>query len=672
MIYEAVFSSKMQEINITGLTQWDRGQELKISFPEMPSLFQVHFTYKGSGVAYVVQALTADNSATVAIPDIILTQSCDIIAWLYILDAEGRGRTAGKINLPLIPRAKPEDYADTLPATQTQMIENMILSVNDKVDYYLENGGGTYYPDFVREEAEALSEKVLACQNGNTFSFVAVSDMHYSESDRDTADGIDHLGKAIALLRRKCDIDFGVVLGDFANGSSDTFLAQGREDIKSCGAILHEAFLGMPALYCIGSGDSLMEAYSQNGEILGERALYNLISRHSDAVFPESNREAGYCYRDFEESKIRVICLNGSDFGDTVPTDESQVCQMSTAQLEWLCGALNLSSKSASGDWKIMLCCHYPLFWYDKYQQAVDIINAYTAGGSVSITSGTATVSYSFSGVNDAVIIAHIHGHLHNFKVSTLGKAAIPAICIPNADFWRNNEFGDDASLTDFEKLQYSERMIYSKRAFSGDDTAFCVITVDPAAEKIYAHRYGKGYDRIIGFDGTVEVSDSDTPDITLPDIQELKYYTNLVPTALSPTGQSIYNNVGYREGYRLDTTGWFVAAENFTQTGYIAPCVLGDIIRIKGGQWADVEGSYLVLNSAINTAIYCMTLTGVDDPANGTCYDGGVVTIDTGKVTAADLSLLSGFRVSTIGRCGADLIVTVNEEINGALPRTE
>lgn len=109
---QAVFTSGVDEITVHGLTQWDKGQEIQITLSTLPTEFQVHFGYKGCKEAYAVTAKAKNGIATVAIPNLILQQSKDAVAWIYLLD-DTAGETIKTISLPIEPRPKPSDYVYT-------------------------------------------------------------------------------------------------------------------------------------------------------------------------------------------------------------------------------------------------------------------------------------------------------------------------------------------------------------------------------------------------------------------------------------------------------------------------------------------------------------------------------------------------------------------------------
>ena len=53
---EAIFTAGINEIKVSGLTQWDKGQKITVTCPDITELYQVHFAFKGGTEALVVNA----------------------------------------------------------------------------------------------------------------------------------------------------------------------------------------------------------------------------------------------------------------------------------------------------------------------------------------------------------------------------------------------------------------------------------------------------------------------------------------------------------------------------------------------------------------------------------------------------------------------------------------
>ncbi len=128
---EAIFVSGVNEIKVSGLFQWDRGQMLRITCPDLPAAFQVHFAKRKSKTTIDVQAESAGNVATVAIPDVLLQDYFDLYAYLYF-DEGVIGETVKTIRMPIKARVKPDDYVIDLPQEQQTDAEKLIEKMLDE------------------------------------------------------------------------------------------------------------------------------------------------------------------------------------------------------------------------------------------------------------------------------------------------------------------------------------------------------------------------------------------------------------------------------------------------------------------------------------------------------------------------------------------------------------
>lgn len=128
---EAIFTSGIDEITVVGLYQWDRGQQVKIACPDLPSAFQVHFANRKSKKALVIQAEGSNNVATVTIPDEILREPFEVFAYLYF-DESLTGETAKTIRMPIEKRRKPDDYIIVLPEEQATDAEKIVIKLMDE------------------------------------------------------------------------------------------------------------------------------------------------------------------------------------------------------------------------------------------------------------------------------------------------------------------------------------------------------------------------------------------------------------------------------------------------------------------------------------------------------------------------------------------------------------
>ena len=353
-------------------------------------------------------------------------------------------------------------------------------------------------PDYVKAAALAVASKVRAVQTSESITFVAMSDAHQLDTSADIVAGNMHAGMAAKVLAYALpDLDFCCYLGDYTAGSSTTTLAEGRQHIREINADIDEAFEGIPQLRTLGNHDSLQYSASQNGSVLSAAELYGLVGAYNTGATMGSTTE-GYCYRDFETKKLRVICLNTAE--------ATQKEYVSDTQKLWF--ALALMEVGAKTGWNVLILSHHPLDWGGVCILS-NIVKAYVDGGNIAVGNGK---TVSFSGNNNATILAAIHGHVHCFKAAKLNSIANNAgteygvyrVATPNMCFARNNEYGQNSSA-EYYGIEFGESTTYNKTAGTAQDTAFVVNVVNPSEQKIYSYCYGAGYDREI-FWGTVTV----------------------------------------------------------------------------------------------------------------------------------------------------------------------
>ncbi len=335
-----------------------------------------------------------------------------------------------------------------------------------------------------------IVQKVQAKRQNDSIVFVAASDAHQLESDMDIVGGNLHAGQAMECLSYVIPgIDFCCYLGDYTCGSSTTTIAEGRRHFEDINDDIDGAFRGIPQFRTLGNHDSLRYSEAQNGSILSEAELYQFCgSYNKDNV--NGTALAGYCYRDFDAKKCRVICLN------TAENTEKEF--VSDTQKLWFANALK--AVGAKTGWNVIILSHHPLDWGNVCTPS-NIVNAYDTGTSISI-GGT---SIDFAGSNSAKILAAFHGHTHCFKAAKLNKISsgvgteynVWRVAIPNMCFSRNNEYGKN-NAPEYYGIEFGEDTTYNKTANSVNDTAFVVNVVNPSEDKIYSFCFGAGYDREI------------------------------------------------------------------------------------------------------------------------------------------------------------------------------
>lgn len=158
--------------------------------------------------------------------------------------------------------------------------------------------------------------------------------------------------------------------------------------------------------------------------------------------------------------------------------------------------------------------------------------------------------------------------------------------------------------------------------------------------------------------------------------------YTNQVPLSTDTDG-SIYNGVGYKDNVRLSSSGGVSssAQSGSTTTGFI-PFPYGDatVIRMKGVVWKTVydvvtSGHYYINFYDSSKKFLCYLSVGehanLTHVVTVTRDDNGVETVVWNQSYGTTNSMLQNIRnnaayvrINAYGK-GADMIVTINEEIN-------
>ena len=128
----AQFTEGITEITVSGLYQWDYGQTIEIQCSSLTSSFEVHFANRKCAMAHIRMGTTANT--IIPIPDALLEQPCDIIAWVYCI-GENEGCTIRVIHIPVTPRTKPESDPSIDTTEQTQF-QQMMAQFNQTIEYW--------------------------------------------------------------------------------------------------------------------------------------------------------------------------------------------------------------------------------------------------------------------------------------------------------------------------------------------------------------------------------------------------------------------------------------------------------------------------------------------------------------------------------------------------------
>jgi hypothetical protein len=145
--------------------------------------------------------------------------------------------------------------------------------------------------------------------------------------------------------------------------------------------------------------------------------------------------------------------------------------------------------------------------------------------------------------------------------------------------------------------------------------------------------------------------------------------YTNVLSTSIDTEG-NVYNTVGYKSGYRLNSSGAEASMSGCSVSGFI-PVQAGDIVRLKDvpliGQLAEGESNryaYIAFYKSDFTKAQSQYSHAWKDAVNGVVDENGYYTQFTVPATVTNDVTPVYMRISVIGTLNANSVITLNEEI--------
>ena len=425
-------------------------------------------------------------------------------------------------------------------------------------------------PSYVKAEALAVAEKVKAVMKADSIVFLAISDLHHTGAQVDSWQtninaGNLHACQALKVLSYSLpQIDFACMLGDVTFGNAKTTTQLMQQQFNQINGWLGEAWRGVPQLRTVGNHDT-----GEYSTLVGAQFLKNNIWKYNEgAVY--GSEEYGYCYRDFAEKKLRVICLNTCE-GETVSGESAAYC-CSPEQLLWFAQTLYaVGSKADAAQWGIIVLGHYPLDLGGAYPTG-NIVKAYVAGEST-VQNG---VTVNFNGHNSAKFIANVHGHNHCFQFGKLHSVANGQgtefdawrMCTPNACFYRNN-----SGVVTMNGISFGDPAPHDKTAGTGKDTAFNVNVINPSEQVLYSFCYGAGIDRTIGYAATVYHSITNT----------LTNVTTSNDAVAAEDGTAYSATITAADGYTMSSVTVKMGGTDITSTAYNSDTGVVSIAAVTG-----------------------------------------------------------------------------------------
>lgn len=453
-----------------------------------------------------------------------------------------------------------------------------ILDVVTKEEFsqLLKNIDNYIIPDGVKQEASNLVDKAISREGKRLFRFLISADAHQKNDNEYITKGNIELGKAHSEILNLIGVDFIANLGDIAWAANTNTVEEVKEQIKSFHRLVSTHLKGENLLYLEGNhddGNYSLDTYPDTLKLTSSAINTLIYSKNKNVVYDEEHVVDGYCYKDFEQLKVRVICLNTNQ-----GTGDGGVIE--GYQLKWFAEkALDMTNKT---DWSVITLAHHPLNYpmSTLFKDCINILDAFINGENLSYTTSNGTsVTIDYTNKN-CQYVGHFHGHAHAFSVVKMQKYVnnsyvdIDAyeICIPNSCYSRNNQYLGNAN----ERFaRYSTEITYDKENVDGKRTSFSLVTVCLDEKIIYIDNYGVGIDREVSYKGTTTID-----------------YTNLVSISVASDGVTIYgidyNEDGIADGYEngkyVSTDGVYSKDDSFVSTGYIK-ITLNNSIYIKGNE---------------------------------------------------------------------------------------
>lgn len=479
-------------------------------------------------------------------------------------------------------------------------------------------------PRYVKAEALAVAEKVKAVLKDDSIVFLAIADFHHTGEQQDGWQtninaGNLHACQALKVLSYSLpQIDFACMLGDVTFGNAKTTTALMQQQFDQINGWLGEAWKNIPQFRTVGNHDT-----GEYSTLVGAEFLKNNIWKYNEgAVY--GSEEYGYCYRDFTEKKLRVICLNSCE-GETISGNDAAYC-FSPAQLLWFAQTLyDVGSKADAAQWGVMVLAHYPLDLGGAYP-AGNIVKAYIAGESTTQNG----VTVNFSGHNAATFIMNVHGHNHCFQYGKLHSVANGQgtefdawrMCTPNACFYRNN-----SGVVTMNGISFGDPAPYDKTAGTGKDTAFNVNVINPSEQVLYSFCYGAGIDRTIGYAATVYHSITNA----------LTHVTTSNDTVAAEDGAAYSATITAANGYTMSSVTITMGGMDITATVYNANTGVISISKVTGDVVVTAKATKIV--SYHNLVPKAVDASGASAP-----YTDGKMLSSSGVVADNPSFVTTGF----------------------------
>ncbi len=412
--------------------------------------------------------------------------------------------------------------------------------------------------------------------------FGVMTDSHIYHADEtyeaETVRSTRHAAFALETVGAAAGCDFIVNLGDnvWENGIDTDNAYAGNTVFNS---LVKSAFDRLPSFRLVGNHD-------RSGNT---QKSYDVIGVYNDFDAWGTTPIRGFGYKDLTDKKVRVICLNTTDYLNITGGQA-----LSYDQKDFLLRALDLSDKTDAAAWQILLLSHIPLDSpngnYNYTDDLAAILTAYVKGTAVRITVNNAyavneeptayatyqngALVYDYSGKNAAKIIANVHGHQHTNMVAQMVGSEIWCVSVMNTCFSLNRPDGGDEGYktptADIEKLK--------KVAGTAADTSATFIGIDLDIGIVNVFTYGAG-----GADVTRTFVYGDTPSYAvayaLTNCTSSNMSTAVAEGSAYTTTLTVSNSEAVFDRISVTMGGVDITAEVVSDNTITIASVTGDII---------------------------------------------------------------------------------------------
>ncbi len=354
-------------------------------------------------------------------------------------------------------------------------------------------------PKYVRTAADLVAGHVLEvtgqadADSRVPFTLAFLTDLHWSA---DNEERLRAAATALSVISETAAPDAVVFGGDY--------IGQAGLSAKEAGAAIGQCrriFARVPgAIWLRGSGDGNADHRLTRAQVFqyisrAQQTLPGYVSNPADPF-------GCYGYMDFENSRIRLVCVNTADHDEMgLPADGSleNYPNISAAQLQWMADcALDFSAKADPAAWGLVFVSHAPIYtgeanygtftdeaglsWMWNAENLEHMVKAYTAKTSFITAINGQGVSKDFSSVTPAQVLCFVNGgHTLNNRY----HYGFTHVTCPNA--------GSGGETVAADGNTYAKGDVGT-----ATETAFTVLTVEPASGKVCAWTYGAGYHQVI------------------------------------------------------------------------------------------------------------------------------------------------------------------------------